>query len=159
MPRSKAEPVRGRGAPQRKRMKVLLAVDGSVYTRRMLDFLFHNFGVMSEPPEFTVLHVVARVSQHALVVLDRAVVKRYYDEEAARVFRPIRRRFGTRRMDAEFVYRVGNTAKLISRTAEAGGFDVVLMGAQGSNPLKRLVMGSVVTRVMAECGVPVLVVP
>nr|MBP9033940.1 hypothetical protein [Pseudomonadales bacterium] len=66
MPHARAKPVRTKGRPvraeaapvatkvkslrtgaptQRRAMKVLIAVDGSVYTRRMLDFLIRNFGV------------------------------------------------------------------------------------------------------------------
>mgnify|MGYP003488317604 FL=1 len=156
---TKVKPLRA-GAPTRHRaMKVLIAVDGSIYTRRMLDFLIRNFGVNVEPPEFTVLHAVTKVSAHALAVLDRSVVKHYYRDEAATVFRPIHRRFDKLGIKADFTYRVGNPAEVIATTAESGDFDVVIMGTQGTNPLKRLVMGSVATRVMAQCKVPVLLVP
>ena len=148
------------GAPtQRRAMKVLIAVDGSVYTRRMLDFLIRNFGANAEPPDFTVLHAVTRVSAHALTVLERSVMRHYYQDEAATVFRPIHRRFDKLGIKADFIYRVGNPAAVIATAAESGRFDVVIMGSQGSHALKRLVMGSGATRVMAQCKVPVLLVP
>jgi nucleotide-binding universal stress UspA family protein len=160
VPRSKATPVDAAAPPaQRTGMKVLIAVDGSVYTKRMLDFLVRNFAIIKEPPEFTVLHAVAEVSAHALAVLDRPMLQRYYDDTAAGVFRPVRRRLQKLGVKAEFVYRVGSPAEVISSTAESGGFDVVMMGRQGSHALSRLLLGSVVTRVMAECKVPVLLVP
>jgi len=159
VPRSKAKPVHAKAAAQPTAMKVLVAVDGSIYTRRLLDFLVDKFGVMQQPPEFTVVHAVTKVSAHALTVLDRKVLKHYYQDEAARVFRPVHRRFNKIGIEADFIHRIGNPAEVISRTAESGGYDVVVMGAQGANALSRLVMGSVVSRVMAECKVPVLLVP
>ena len=159
MPRSKAKPIQTKAPLRRTSMKVLIAVDGSSYTRRMLDFLIRNFGVNSEPPEFTVLHAVMKVSAHALAVLDRRMLKQYYQDEAAAVFRPVHRRFNKIGIEADFIYRIGNPAEVIASTAESGGFDVVIMGAQGTNALRRLVVGSVVSRVMAECKVPVLLVP
>lgn len=140
------------------RVKVLVAVDGSEYTRRIVDFLTSNLDIMHQPAEFTVLHAVQKMSQHAVAVLDRSMVKRYYQEEANRIFRPIRKRFKTHAMEAKFIYKVGNAAEVISGEAESGRFDILIMGAQGAHPLKRLVMGSVVSRVMAECKVPVLLV-
>jgi nucleotide-binding universal stress UspA family protein len=140
------------------RVKVLVAVDGSDYTRRIIEFLTSNLDIMHQPAEFTVLHAVQKMSQHAVAVLDRSMVKRYYQDESARIFRPIRRRFKAFRMEANFVYKVGNAAEVISGEAESGKFDILIMGAQGAHPLKRLVMGSVVSRVMAECKVPVLLV-
>ena len=71
----------------------------------------------------------------------------------------VHRRFDKIGVRADFIYRIGNPAEVIASTAESGGFDMVIMGTQGTNALKRLVMGSVVTRVMAECKVPVLLVP
>ena len=160
MPQSKPKRVRAAAPAQNAAaMKVLVAVDGSDYTRRMLDFLVRNFSVIQKPPEFTVLHAVAKVSAHALTVLDRTVLKHYYQAEATRVFRPVRSRFNKIDVKADYIFRVGNAAEVISGTAESGDFHIVVMGAQGANALSRLVMGSVVTRVMAECKVPVLLVP
>lgn len=158
MTRSKAKPAADATRAPGARVKVLVAVDGSDYTKRILDFLTGNLDIMRQPAEFTVLHAVAKMSQHAIAVLDRSMVRRYYQEEATRVFRPVRKRFKTHGMDANFVFQVGNAAEVISGAAESGKFDILIMGAQGAHPLKRLVMGSVVSRVMAECKVPVLLV-
>jgi nucleotide-binding universal stress UspA family protein len=160
--RSKAKPATATATATTRapgaRVKVLVAVDGSDYTRRIIDFLTSNLDIMHQPAEFTVLHAVQKMSQHAVAVLDRSMVKRYYQEEANRIFRPLRRRFKAFGMEANFVYKVGNAAEVISGEAESGKFDILIMGAQGAHPLKRLVMGSVVSRVMAECKVPVLLV-
>jgi nucleotide-binding universal stress UspA family protein len=159
VPQSKPKHVRAAAMAQSAAIKVLVAVDGSDYTNRMLDFLVRNIGIIPKQPEFTVLHAVPKASAHALSVLDRLVLKHYYQDEATRVFRPVRSRFRKIGVEAEFIYRIGNPAEVISSTAESGGFHILVMGTQGTNALSRLVMGSVVSRVMAECKVPVLLVP
>ena len=45
-----------------------------------------------------------------------------------------------------------------SKTAPAGGYELILMGSHGHSALGKLVMGSVTTNVLAHCGVPVLLV-
>jgi len=54
--------------------------------------------------------------------------------------------------------KVGSAGELIAKAAEAGAFDLVVMGSHGHSALGNLVMGSVATRVLAHCKVPVLLV-
>lgn len=42
--------------------------------------------------------------------------------------------------------------------AESGKFDLLMMGSHGYSALGNLVMGSVATKVLAGCKVPVLLV-
>ena len=161
MPPSKAKPARrSQAVPLEKTdMRVLLAVDGSAYTQRTLDFLERNLGVVKQPAAYTVLHVVPKMSPFAINSLEPQVMKRFYKDQAAVIFRPIRRFFRKLGIKATFVYKIGNPAEAISATAESEEFDLVIMGTQGAHALSRLVVGSVVSRVLAECRVPVLLVP
>ena len=47
---------------------------------------------------------------------------------------------------------------MIAAVGEKGKFDLVLMGSHGHSSLGNLVMGSVATKGLANCGVPVLLV-
>ena len=53
---------------------------------------------------------------------------------------------------------MGSAGELIAKTAHAGKFDLVMMGSHGHSALGNLVMGSVATKVIAQCGVPVMLV-
>ena len=53
---------------------------------------------------------------------------------------------------------VGDAAAEIVRVAEESGADLVVLGARGLNPVKRLVLGSVSTKVLHEAPCDVLVV-
>ena len=59
---------------------------------------------------------------------------------------------------ATFVHKVGHPADEIAALAKAGGFDLLIMGSHGHGVLKNLVLGSVATKVLAQCSVPVLLV-
>ena len=58
----------------------------------------------------------------------------------------------------EYLAKVGNAGELIAKTADSGGYDLVVMGSHGQSALGNLVMGSVATKVLAQCKVPVLLV-
>jgi nucleotide-binding universal stress UspA family protein len=59
---------------------------------------------------------------------------------------------------ATAVLRQGDAAEEICGAAEACGADLIVLGAHGWGPIKRLVFGSVSTRVLHEAPCPVLVV-
>ncbi len=52
----------------------------------------------------------------------------------------------------------GPPAEVILQTAEKGGYDLIIMGNRGLNPLKRLLMGSVSSRVLSLAHCSVLIV-
>lgn len=139
-------------------MKILVPVDGSPFTKRMLAYLAAHDEWLGEAQQYTVLHVAPAVPPRAAAVLDKAVLQGHYTEESEKVFKPIRSFFGKQKIAAEFVAKVGPAADAIATLATKGKFDLVMMGSHGHGILGSLVLGSVTTKVMARCGVPVLVV-
>jgi nucleotide-binding universal stress UspA family protein len=138
-------------------MKVLIAADGSPYTERTLA-LAEKDQWFGDNYEYTVIYVVPEMPLRAQSVLDPEAIKSYYEDEAEEVFKPIRKYLGTRGVKLDFVYKVGNAAEVISRTAEDENFDLIIMGTQGRGRLNNLVMGSVVTGVLARCETVVVLV-
>ena len=53
---------------------------------------------------------------------------------------------------------MGEPGDEISDFATKGSFDLVVMGSHGHGLFKNLVLGSVATKVLAGCKVPVLLV-
>ena len=140
-------------------MKILIAADGSTYTKRMLGYLAaHDEWLGSKAHQFTVLTVSPPVPPRAAAVLDRDLLKGYYADENERVFKPIRTFFKKQGIEAEFLAKVGHAAEVIAKTAESGDFDLLLMGSHGHSMLGGLVMGSVTTKVLAHCKTPVLLI-
>jgi nucleotide-binding universal stress UspA family protein len=140
-------------------MKILVAADGSRYTKRMLAYLAaHNESFGSAQHRFTVLTIVGPVPSRAAGALTKKIVQDHYDEEAEATFKPIRAFFTKQGIDAQFEHQVGNAGEQIAAVARKGKFDLVMMGSHGHSALARLVMGSVTARVLASCEVPLLIV-
>lgn len=139
-------------------MKILIAADGSPYSKRMLAYLAAHDEWLGAGHDYTVLTVVAGVPSRASAVLDKSILKAYFDEEAERVLKPIRAFFERQGIRASYVTKVGSAADVIAAQAERGGFDLLIMGSHGHGNLAGLVLGSVTARVMASCRTPVLLV-
>jgi nucleotide-binding universal stress UspA family protein len=139
-------------------MKILVPVDGSAFTRRMLAYLAAHDEWLGDAHQYTLLHVAPAVPPRAAAVLDKSVLQAHYAEESNKVFKPIRSFFGKQKIQAEFVAKVGPAADTIAALASKGKYDLLMMGSHGHGLLGSLVLGSVTTRVMAKCSVPVLIV-
>ncbi len=139
-------------------MKILAAVDGSVYTKRMLAYVAAHEEWLGPQHEYTLLHAVPAVPSRAASVLDKSVLKAYYDESAEKVFKPLRTFFQRQGLRAEFVARVGAPAETIAAACVKGRYDLVMMGSHGHGTLSNLVMGSVATQVLARCDTPALLI-
>lgn len=139
-------------------MKILLAVDGSAFTKRMLAYLAAHDEWLGDRHEYTVLNTVTPVPARAAAVIDRETLKGYYADTSEAVFKPIRAFFKKQGIAAEFVGKVGHAPELIAKTADAGKYDLLVMGSHGHGTLGNLVMGSVATKVLSACKTPVLLV-
>ncbi len=108
--------------------------------------------------DYTVVHVVPGVPPRAAAVLDKAVLAEYYEDEAAKVLKPIRDVHGQARHQGPVRRQDRACVEAITAVAEKGRFDLLMMGSHGHTALGKLVLGSVATKVMAHSDVPVLLI-
>ncbi|WP_294001432.1 universal stress protein [Sphaerotilus sp.] len=141
-------------------MNILVAVDGSEFTRRMVAYWAAHDEWLGPQHTYTVLTVVPPIPPRAAAVLDRELLHAYYAEEGEKVFHPLRIFLDQQGLGphATFLSKTGHVADTIARSATEGGFDLLVMGSHGHSGLGNLVLGSVATRVMAHCKTPVLLV-
>jgi nucleotide-binding universal stress UspA family protein len=139
-------------------MKILLAVDGSAYTKKMLAYITTHAETFGPDHDYTLLTVQAALPPRARAMVGKEAVDTYQREEAEKVLGPATKFLLRHQIDAKTVHKVGHAGDLIAKTAEAGKFDMVVMGSHGHGVLANLVMGSVATQVIAHCKVPVLLV-
>ncbi|MGZ5131915.1 MAG: universal stress protein [Caldimonas sp.] len=137
-------------------MKILIAADGSVYTKRMLAYLAAHDEWLGPKHEYTVVHSVLAVPHRAAAFVGAETVRTFYAEDAEAVFRPIRAFFEQQGMEAKFVHTVGHAAESIAKMADEGRFDLIVMGSRGQGDLSNLVLGSVASKVLARSTTPVL---
>jgi len=139
-------------------MKILLAVDGSDYTRKMLDYVRNNKALFDDSHEYVLLNTQTPLPPHAKKALGSATVNDYHQDEALKVLQPALATLEAAGLKATSQWKVGHAGETIGDFAEEGRFDLVIMGSHGHRALARLVMGSVTTEVLARCGVPVLLI-
>ena len=140
-------------------MKILVAIDGSAFTKRMLAYIAAHDEWLGGSHAYTLATVIPAVPPRAAAVLAKDVLKAYYEDEAEKVFKPVRTFFKKQRIEnTTWVSKVGHPADQLVALAEKGDFDLLLMGSHGHSTLGNLVMGSVATKVLSQTRVPVLLV-
>ncbi len=139
-------------------MKILLAVDGSAYTKRMLTYIVTHGDWLNSKHLYTVIHCAAAVPHRAAAFLDGAQVRAFYAEDAEAVLAPVRKFLVKQGVEATYVHRIGSAAANIAKLAQRGKFDLVMMGTQGRGAIGGLLLGSVATKVLSLCSTPVLLI-
>lgn len=139
-------------------MKILLPVDGSPYTKRMLAWLVTHDEWLKADHEFTVLTVVPMIPPHAAAMFPEDQLKSYYEDTAEAIFKPIRKFVAKHNLATNFVSKVGHAPDVIAKVADKGKHDLIVMGSHGHGNLMNLVMGSVTNQVLARSKAPVLLV-
>ncbi len=139
-------------------MKVLLAVDGSAYTKRMLAYLASRDDMLGQHHEYTAITVVPKVPPHAARFLSSADLNAYYAEEAAKALQPVKDFMARQGWAVQCQSELGRPADVIAATATAGNYNLLVMGSHGQSALGNLVLGSVASGVLAQCQTPVLLI-
>lgn len=140
-----------------KHMKVLVAVDDSTCTNKMLEYLAAHTGLLgSAQPDYTVLTVVPLLPDHVLRHLNHSMAEDYYQSSADSVLATVKAVFEQHELSARFVAKVGHPAEVISAMAESEQADLVCMGTHGRSAWKAIFLGSVANEVLARLKVPLL---
>ena len=139
-------------------MKILIAVDGSDYTKKMLAYMATHEEMFGPAHEYTLFTVQPPLPPRARAAVGAETVKAYHADEAEKIMAPVSKFMARHNLDAKSTWKVGHIGETISKFAESGKFDLVVMGSHGHGNLGNLVMGSVATQVLAHCQVPLLLV-
>ncbi|MBS0468810.1 MAG: universal stress protein [Proteobacteria bacterium] len=139
-------------------MNILLAVDGSTYTKKMLAYLAAHDEMLGSSHTYTAIMVQAALPPRARAALGKETVDSYYAEEGQKVLSPVVKFLGRHGVQLKTMVKIGPAGETIAKVAESGKFDLIVMGTHGHGSLGKLVMGSVSTQVLAQCTVPVLLV-
>jgi len=139
-------------------MKILLPIDGSDCTKRMLAYLAAHDELLGPTHDYTFFTVVAPIPSHATRFLERGILDDYCDAQAAEVFKPVRAFAEQQHWTHRTAHVQGHAPEEITRMAEAGKYELIVMGSHGHTSLANVVLGSVASGVLARCKVPVLLI-
>lgn len=140
-------------------MKILVAIDGSESSLKALQTALGLMDQFAQPPALTLINVhndsFIRRHQHQV---GKQAIDEYLAEVHAADLEGAMRLLDERGVRYDVVRAHGDLAGMIAAHAAGDGFDLVVIGSKGRGGLADLVMGSVASKLLAVCKVPVLVV-
>ena len=158
--------MRGKSASKKDSLKLAIALDGSQYGVAAVGFFVKNRGFFGAAPTLTLVHVVPDLSN--LVVpgfFGRVTVPGLKSEQVVAMqgaafenaMAPARKLLERAGLAATEVRLVGNNpGDQIAAYATKNKLDLIALGSHGHGNSRNLVMGSIATKVLASCKVPVL---
>jgi nucleotide-binding universal stress UspA family protein len=141
-------------------LKVLLPVDGSPSAVRATQKLIETLDWYKEPPEIEVVVVhlpVPRVPNLGAFV-SKEMIQNYYDDECGAMLAPSRDLLDAAGVAYTVHQLTGPIAETIVQQATQSGSHMIYMGTRGMSALANMALGSVTTRVLHLCHIPVVLI-
>ena len=139
-------------------MKVLMAADGSKYTKRALAFLVNHESLVNSNDELFVLNVQIQVPARVISMLGSTEIAAYHREEGDKVLNPIKKFLDKHALNYRCASVVGHPVEEILKAAEEEKSHLILMGTRGQGLIGRALIGSIAQRVVSDSSIPVLLV-
>ncbi|RYF43389.1 MAG: universal stress protein, partial [Comamonadaceae bacterium] len=112
-------------------MKILLAADGSKFTKKALAFLVTHESLCGTDDELIVLHVQPAMPPRVKTMLGAGAIAEYHKEEAEKVLGPIRRFLDRHPVNYRAEWRSGNSSEELLRAAAREKAQLIVMGTHG----------------------------
>lgn len=138
-------------------MKILVAVDGSPISTKAVKFAIKLVREFAEPPKLTLFHADPPLLNAVAVKLGAEGLKRYHDDNSKFATKTARATLNRAHVPFEEKQMVAEPAEAIVRYAKRGKFDLIVMGSRGRSALSGLLLGSVTSKVIAHCDIPVTI--
>ncbi|MDN3922223.1 universal stress protein [Roseateles violae] len=139
-------------------MKIVLAVDGSSYTKRMLAYIAAHEELVGQDNEFVALNVTADLPPHAARHLPAEVLQQYFADEGEKVLGPVREFARLQGWALRERHAVGYPGDVLARLVEEEDPELLVMGSHGHGAFTGALLGSVSARLLANTKVPVLLI-
>lgn len=139
-------------------MKVLLSYDGSECSARAAKFVATALRKQVRSLELNVIYVDLPMLDRVVAALGEETVARLHRENADLILKGLRAQLKRAKVAYTETLATGPVARKIAEHAEKGKFDLIVMGSHGRSAAGNLFLGSVTTRVLVECQVPVLII-
>ncbi len=159
--------LRGTAHPVRNTLKVAIAIDGSAYGLAAVRYVIKHrdlFG--AERAQIELVHAVPDflgaympdMSGVALPAFTPREIEAMQHQAFESAMAPVRKLCAQAKLGVTEVRLVGAAGDALSAYARKKKIDVLVMGSHGHGAFSQAVLGSVTTRVAAQCATPLLVI-
>lgn len=138
-------------------MRILLAADGSEYTKRAAKYLAQHISAFAQAPKVHVLNVHPPMP-YAGAGVPKKAVEAYQREECEKALAVATRELKKAGIDYKASWVVGDVAEEIRSFVKKQGIELVVMGSHGHGAFASMALGSVATKVLATVKTPVLII-
>jgi nucleotide-binding universal stress UspA family protein len=140
-------------------MKILVAVDGSKPALHAVKYAIDLSTKLSDPTHITLVsaHDDAGL-RHVRKHVPAGSIQDHLRELSEADLKAARKLLDKAGVPHDMVIKVGHVAEQIVRTANAGKFDLLVLGSKGRSGFSDLLLGSVAQRVASSASQPVVLV-
>lgn len=149
-------------------MKILVCTDGSEFSQKCIQ-VASNLVETCTINEVTIIHVhegssilpdywqgkylFSEEEEKKLKAMDKRLL-----EERKKYFADAEKEFQKHDIPVNTLFKTGHPAEVISKVAEDGGYDLIIIGRRGMGGVKKLFLGSISNAVLQIAHTNVLIV-
>ncbi len=145
------------GATPPRNSEIVVAVDGSAFSRRALAYLLRHRRQLAPDVPITLLHVAMSIGK-GFFKLKKSEERRFLDAEHDRAMRSARRLLTRAHVPWQEARAQGNPGIEIAAYARSHDPGLIVMGSHGHGAMAGLLLGSVTQKTIGSCRAPVLIV-
>jgi nucleotide-binding universal stress UspA family protein len=139
--------------------KMLVAIDGSDNSTRVIDFLIAESALLKSPLQLHLINVQMPLGGvNVKMFISSDSLNEYYKEEGEKALAEARRRLDAAKIAYVPHISVGDPAEVIAAYLKSEGCDRIVMGSRGLGAVSGLVLGSVATKVLHLTEVPITLI-
>lgn len=139
-------------------MRILVAIDGSDTALRAVRHAIGLAGDLQKAPDLHLLYADEPLLRSVALSLGLEGTSRYHAENGKMATQKARAMLKRAKVAFEEHMLVGDPAPTILKFAKSNRCDLIIMGSHGRSALKSLFLGSVTSKVLGGCSVPLTIV-
>ena len=137
-------------------MKVLLPIDGSIYSDRAVEYICEHSSLRAKTDTVYLLNVQKKLPSEFASKIPNS--EEILDEAAKKILKPAKKALEAAGYKVKMKVAYGKATNRIVEYAQEIPATLIVMGSHGHTPVKGILLGSKTSSVLASTSIPLLVV-